>query len=373
MLSIKQGYKKVRMKRTRIANPIVYLLGTCLAFGLCNKAFPSQSDADPTESIVDIHVHTAGIGAGGSGCYVSPELLDSYKFGWYLRAFGVSREELEVAGDSIVFQRIAKHIERSKSVQKAVVLAMDGVISAAGDLDRGRTQVYVPNNFVRSETDRYENLLFGASVNPYRPDALALLQEVADAGAVLVKWIPAIMAIDPSDRSIIPFYEKLIELKLPLLVHVGQERSFSGAEDELGDPLRLKLALETGVTVIAAHIATTGKNEGEGNFERLLPLFEQYENLYTDISSLTQLNKLGYLYDALQITGLSDRMLYGSDWPLQFFPLVSPWYQIGRVGISDIREVGKLTNQWDRDVALKRAMGVPPDVFARARAVLNIR
>ena len=99
----------------------------------------------------------------------------------------------------------------------------------------------------------------------------------------------------------------LIELDLPLLVHVGQERSFSGAQDELGDPLRLKLALDVGVTVIAAHIATTGKNAGEGNFERLLPLFEQYGNLYTEISSLTQLNKLGYLYSALEVSGLSKR------------------------------------------------------------------
>ena len=133
------------------------------------------------------------------------------------------------------------------------------------------------------------------------------------------------------------------------------------------------LALETGVTVIAVHIATTGKNEGEGNFERLLSLFGYYENLYTEISNLTQINKLGYLHDALKVAGLSERMLYGSDWPLQFFPLVSPWYQIGRVGIGDIREVSKLKNQWDRDVALKRAMGVPQDVFDRGRVLLNIR
>jgi predicted TIM-barrel fold metal-dependent hydrolase len=249
---------------------------------------------------------------------------------------------------------------------------MDGVIDENGALDKARTQVYVPNDFVRRETDRYEVLLFGASVNPYRPDAIARLRAVKDAGAVLVKWIPSIMRIDPADPRIIPFYETLVELDLPLLIHVGQERSFGGAADELGDPVRLELALDTGVTVIAAHIATTGKNEGEGNFERLLPLFARYPNLYTDISSLTQINKLGYLYEALRIPGLSERMLYGSDWPLQFFPLVSPWYQIGHVAIGDIREVARLKNKWDRDVALKRAMGVPEAVFARTRAVLKI-
>ena len=361
------------IQRSRRTIPVVYLLGAFISFGLSKEVSSNQSDAALAQSIIDIHVHTAGIGAGGSGCYVAPVLRDSYKFSWYLRAFGVSREELEQAGDAIVFERISEHVGASRSVQKAVVLAMDGVVGEDGELDRQRTQVYVPNDFVKSETDRYENLLFGASVNPYRPDAIALLEKVKNAGAVLVKWIPAIMAIDPSDPRIIPYYEKLIELDLPLLVHVGQERSFSGAEDELGDPLLLRLALDRGVTVVAAHIATTGKNEGEGNFERLLPLFKQYENLYTEISSLTQLNKLGYLYDALKVPGLSERMLYGSDWPLQFFPLVSPWYQIGRVDISEIREISKLENQWDRDVALKRAMGVPDPVFVRAKRVLKVR
>ena len=229
--------------------------------------------------IIDIHVHTAGLGAHGSGCFVAPVLRDSYKFSWYLRAFGVSREELQRVGDARVFERIAERVAASTSVQQAVVLAMDGVVGNDGALDRARTQVYVPNDFVQQQTDRYESLLFGASVNPYRHDAVARLHEVKSAGAVLVKWIPAIMAIDPADPRIIPFYESLVELDLPLLVHVGQERSFSAARDELGDPVRLTLPLDIGVIVIAAHIATTGKNHGEGNFERLLPLFARYANL----------------------------------------------------------------------------------------------
>lgn len=329
-------------------------------------AIAAERALPTVKSIIDIHVHTAGLGAHGSGCFVAPVLRDSYKFSWYLRAFGVSREELQRVGDALVFERIAERVAASTSVQQAVVLAMDGVVGNDGALDRALTQVYVPNDFVQQQTDRYENLLFGASINPYRHDAVARLHEVKSAGAVLVKWIPAIMAIDPADPRIIPFYESLVELDLPLLVHVGQERSFSAARDELGDPVRLTLPLDIGVIVIAAHIATTGKNHGEGNFERLLA------NLYTEISSLTQINKLGYLYDALAVPGLSERMLYGSDWPLQFFPLVSPWYQIGRIGIGEIRKVGRLKNPWDRDVALKRAMGVPEDVFVRARAVLKI-
>ena len=322
--------------------------------------------------IVDMHVHTAGIGGGASGCFIAPSLRNSYKFSFYLRAFGVTEKELTTLGDAIVIQRIAERVKASVNVDKAVVLAMDGVIDERGELDKSRTQIYVPNGFVSRETASHSNLLFGASINPNRSDAVARLEEAKRNGAVLVKWIPAIMAIDPADPRHTDFYRKLVELDLPLLIHVGQERSFGDAQDELGDPVRLRLPLNIGVTVIAAHIASTGKNEGEGNFERLVPLFDQYPNLYTDISSLTQINKLGYLGNAQKIPRLTERMIYGSDWPLQFFPLVSPWFQLGRAKTSELIEVNKLTNQWDRDVVLKRAMGVAPEVFTRTARVLKI-
>jgi hypothetical protein len=330
--------------------------------------------AGPTaaKTIIDMHVHTAGIGAGGSGCFVAPALADSNRFAWYLRAFGVTREILERDGDGVVIAGIAARVAASATIDKAVVLAMDGVVDPDGELDLTRTEVYVPNEFIRRETSRYPNLLFGASINPYRPDAIERLRAARSAGAVLVKWIPAIMDIDPADPAIGPFYKVAAELGIPLLIHVGQERSFSNAADELGDPLRLVLPLELGVTVIAAHIATTGKSEGEGNFERLLPLFARYPNLFTDISSLTQINKLGYLQRALAVDGVSERMIYGSDWPLQFFPLVSGWYQIRRVPLPELRAIGWISNQWDRDVALKRAIGVPATVFDRSRRILGI-
>ena len=42
-----------------------------------------------------MHCHIAGIGAGGSGCFVSPKLRDNWRFNVYLRAFGVTRKEVE--------------------------------------------------------------------------------------------------------------------------------------------------------------------------------------------------------------------------------------------------------------------------------------
>ena len=319
---------------------------------------------------VDLHVHTAGIGAGGSGAFVNREMRENFRFRFYLRAFGVTEEELESGGDRVVFARISAQVAASARVGRAVVLAMDGVVDSGGELDRDATQIYVPNDFVAAETSRYANLCFGASVNPYRRDAIPRLRQAYEDGAVLVKWIPNIMHIDPADLSLRPFYQALAELGLPLLSHAGQERSFAKAIDGYGDPLRLELPLAMGVTVIAAHIATTGESEGEANFERILPMFERHPDLYADVSSLTQINKRDYLARALEVPGLADRLVYGTDWPLQFFPLVWSYYHMNRIGAAKARAVQALDNAWDRDVALKEALGTPAAVFARSAAVL---
>jgi len=329
------------------------------------------------KSIVDTHVHVACLGYGGSGCFINKDMRENYRFPVYLWAMNVSESELIEQGDSVLVDKLSKSITESESVKQAVILAMDGYIDTsglnAGILNRSKTQIYIPNEYIKNEVAKYNNLLFGASIHPARKDALQRLHEAKEQGAVLVKWIPSIMNIDPSDEAYRPFYELMVELKIPLLTHTGMEKSFSTARNELADPLKLKLALDVGVTVIAAHIATTGKSEGEDNFLRILPMIRDYENLYVDISSLTQLNKINYLAAALEDNEISKKMIYGTDWPLQFFPLVSPWYHINHINhisLADAFHIGGIRNQWDRDVALKKALNVSNSTFERS--VLNL-
>ena len=326
----------------------------------------------PPNSVVDLHAHVAGLGQGCERCYVSPDLLDSYKFKWYLRAFGTDAEEMQRLGDAIVVERFRDHVRESRWVKQAVLLALDGVVDAGGNLDKNATQVYVPNDYVADVAAHHEEFLFGASINPRRLDALERLEQAKRDGAVLIKWIPAIMHIDPADPELQDFYVALVALDMPLLVHVGDENAFHSADNTLGDPVRLMIPLEMGVTVIAAHIATTGDNEGEENFERLIAMLPDYPNLYTDISSLTQINKRRYLRRALEIEGLDPRMVYGSDWPLQFFPLVSRWWHFGNAPLSELRYAGGFDNPLDRDIAIKAALGVPTAVFTRAAEVLQL-
>ena len=297
----------------------------------------------PAAPILDLHCHLAGIGAGNSGCYVSNRLRKSWKLGFYLRSFGVSRQELREYGDVVGGERLAQSLAASRRVGRAVILAMDGAVDASGQLDLARTEFYVPNEFVAAVTAAHTNLLFGASINPYRPDSLARLDWAATHGARLVKWLPSIQLIDPADERLTPFYQRLAALHLPL-------------------PL--------GVTVIAAHAAWPGRHDGQRDVDRLARLMNQYPNLYADISSLTQVNKLGALREVLQRPEFRHRRVYGTDFPLINMPIVSPWFFPLDLRFSQMWRISRIKNPWDRDVALKQALGVPADVFTRAEKLL---
>ncbi|PHS68542.1 MAG: metal-dependent hydrolase [Methylophaga sp.] len=355
---------------------ILLILLVLATFSIRNILFTGsvlEPSSLPESSIIDMHVHIAGLGYGGSGCFVADEMKNSYKFDYYLKAFGVTREEMKAEGDQVVIERVAQTLAKSEHVNGAIILAMDGVIDDNGELDKSTTQVYIPNDYVAEKTALYPSLYFGASINPYRRDALERLEKVKRQGAKLIKWIPNIQHIDPADKTLIPFYEKMKALELPLLSHTGQERSFHSAIDEYGDPERLALPLSIGVTVIAGHIATTGESDNQSNYQRILAMFDKYPTLYADISSLTQVNKLGYFNQALQEPRLKGRLIYGSDYPLVNMILVSPYYFPTNLTLKQMSDLSSVDNPWDRDVSLKQALGLPADVFAKSAMLLNIK
>ncbi len=350
-----------------------FLLAGLLAVGFgwaCLPARPFRPVEPVPAGIVDMHCHLAGLGAGGSGCWVSPRMLNNWRFDIYLRSFSVTKKDVLQKGDFLIGDKISESLAHSRFVSKAVILALDGVVDGQGNLDTNRTEVYVPDEFVAAVCARHTNLLFGASVNPYRPDALARLEWAKAHGAVLVKWIPPIMAIQPDDPQLVPFYKKMAELNLPLLCHTGEEKSFSRAADALGDPAKLRLPLSLGVKVVAAHIASGGTYHGERGSDRLAELMREYPNLFTDISALTNVNKPGCLKEALTKPAFAGRLVYGTDYPLINTALESPWYS-WHLSLRQKWEIWRTKNVWDRDVLTKHDLGVPAETFARPAELFN--
>ncbi|OVE80168.1 hypothetical protein BVY02_01100, partial [bacterium J17] len=133
------------LKKTIKKIAIVFSL-CCFSFVLAFLFFTSHSAPlshyAPRKNIIDLHCHVAGIGSGGSGIYLSSQMSESFKLEFYMEAFGVSLEELAEKGDALVVERLSERIAASKFVSKALVLALDGVVTG-GELDYSKTEVYV--------------------------------------------------------------------------------------------------------------------------------------------------------------------------------------------------------------------------------------
>lgn len=324
----------------------------------------------PPKGLLDMHCHTAGIGHCGSGSWVSDELRGSWKFPLYLRSFETTLAELESRGDRDVLDKIAKRLEESVHVDDAVVLAMDAPHTDDGEPHNAAGELFVSNRWLGETLKEYPSLHFGASVHPSRADAVEELRWSKAQGAVLMKWLPNIQNIDPSNPAYEEYYRTLVELDLPLLTHVGAEDSFSKANDKLGDPRLLKLPLGLGVRVIAAHVASSGQIDERDNIDHLLEMMPLYPNLVADVSTLCQINRTKFLPRVLNDPRLRDRLLFGTDHPLTNTPLVTPLQYPLRLSLAQMWDLMRTRNPWDRSVKLKAALGVPPDVFTRARDYL---
>ena len=152
---------------------------------------------------------------------------------WY---FGLSRSRADAPGTDEAMERILlEHVLGATRVDRVVLLAFDQYHTSAGErvgARRRRTQfgtdLYVSNTYARSLWLRYpRRILFGASIHPYRQwngmTAVDMLDEVAAAGAVLVKWLPLTQNIDAEDPRTVRFCRRAAEIGMPLLIHCGED------------------------------------------------------------------------------------------------------------------------------------------------------
>lgn len=342
--------------------PASMLILTFITYKLnANDQNPPPQIETIEKKLVDMHTHIA-CQSESEGCYFHKDFKGHWKFKSYLLAMGVTQKEIDEKGDGIVAQKLSELVDNSKFVSHAIVLALDGYYDNAGNLDLNKTQLIVPNSFIYKQTLKYKNLIYGASIHPYRKDAIKELTLAHQRGAVLIKWIPCVMGIAPDsdDPRITQFYQKMVEFKMTLLSHTGNENSFIFSDNKLCDPKKLSRPLDLGVNVVASHLATKGSNDGEENIERIKKLLKDYPKLKFDISSLTNGNKWNHIKYALEFKG---RFYYGTDYPLiraRLFgiPLSSAFYYKLKINKQWENLINSLTNPLDQDVALKMALGI---------------
>jgi predicted TIM-barrel fold metal-dependent hydrolase len=307
-----------------------------------------------SKTLIDCHVHLAALPDGDNGCYISPKMLRSPLFRFLLWKHQLSPSNPREANRKYLDDLLTE-LRASRHVQKAVILGMDGVYDQNGRLNQAQTDFLISNDYVVKTARAYPNeFLAGVSINPQRRDAVEEVHRWADAGAALVKVLPNAQQFDPANSKYKPFYRALAERKLPFLSHVGYEFSLIGKDQSLGDPNRLRLALDEGATVIAAHACSYGLIIYEKFLPTLRDLVQRYPHFYSDISALTQPNRFRMLLHLCQNPEVHERLLFGTDYPLSVFHFAA-W---GRVGLRVLREMIRTTNRFDRQVAVCRGLGI---------------
>jgi hypothetical protein len=307
------------------------------------------------KSLIDCHVHLAALPDADNGCFISPKLLRSPLFRFLLWKHNLAGKSPAEA-NRIYLDDLLKELRASVHVRQAVLLGMDGFYDRTGWLDLSHTDFLVANDYVLATAKAYPpEFLAGVSINPQRRDAIDEVHRCADAGAVLVKVLPNAQQFDPADPRYKPFYRALAARGLPLLSHVGYEFSLIGKDQSVGDPNRLRVPLDEGATVIAAHACSYGLIL----YEKFLPTFRQlvrtYPNCYGDVSALTLPNRLRMLLALRHEPDIHARLLFGTDYPLSVTHLAA-W---GRVGFRELRTLRRTTNRFDRQYLVCRALGLP--------------
>ena len=307
---------------------------------------------DPAK-VIDAHVHLLGVGGGPNGPWIGDQmrqpinLLQYARYRFFLNASCVPSDA--DASRAYLDRLLACH-RATLPGSRLMLLAFDQVHDAGGHARPETTAFHVPNAYARAVAAHHpDELEWAASVHPYRTDAVEALDAAIAGGALAVKWLPNAMGIDPASPRCDSFYEALARHRIPLLTHAGRERAVRGVgDDELGNPLRLRRALDHGVRVIVAHCASFGpgidldagpdgpKVPNVDLFARLMD-DPRYEHLLMgDISALMQSNRTaGALGKVLGRTEWHDRLLNGSDYPL---PGVTALFDL-----DDMVELGFLT------------------------------
>ena len=327
--------------------------------GACSQEWP-----EPRSTLIDFHVHLFGVG-DASECFLSETQKAHVNFRYFLRLLRVA-ENGTLDHDYVA--ELVRQLEGSR-VDKALLFAQDGRYDEKGEFDRDHTHVYVPNEYLFEVVARRPDLLLAcASINPQRRDALDELQKCMDHGARAVKIHPPIQNVDPSAERFRPFYRKIAEHGLLLIVHTGAEHSSPVVGHQFSRPVKLETPLQEGCTIVAAHAGMGAFFDSEDFFPELVNLVPRYPNLYCDSAVLASLFRWRNLPRILEDVGVLERLVHASDFPFPSNALVF-W---NRLRPGQLLELCAEPNLFERDLRLKQALGLPAACFERGARLLGV-
>jgi len=330
--------------------------------------------------VIDLHIHIAA--KYQPGCKVSRTMARQPAFAFMLLADRVARDDLRRDFDGTVRGKIIAAIDGAPGVDRAVVLALDAIHGDDGLRHDDASHLVVSNDYVRSIAASNPKVLFGASVHPNR-GPVAGREELERClfgapPAALVKWIPNSQLIDPSEPRHDWFYEALAEAGVPLLCHAGPEHAVPvpppvAEHQRLGDPRRLRRALDIGATVIVAHAAARFFPFEEDHLGDLQGMMREAESngrwrLFTDVSAMCLWPRIVVVPRVLDAIP-AERMVLGSDYPIPIADM--PAMLVRGLTTGEHTRIRRIRNPIEKNYRQLLAMGFPASIGTRGAELIS--
>ncbi len=301
---------------------------------LIDRAF-SDFDFKNGDCLIDFHLHAVGMGSHPGQTWVNPDMSSIWdphtyiKYNVFKSAGGI--KSIETADDDYV-ERLVRLQRSEPRIGRLLLFAFDYFHNDEGVAVPENSTFYVNNDYVLELARKYPDVFIPvASVHPYRKDALKELDRLGGQGVRFIKWLPNSQNIDPSSMRAQKYYEGMKKNNMTLISHTGHEKAVHGEEHQaLGNPLHLLHALDRGVKVIMAHLASLGSCQDLENTtdqNAYIPCFDlfwrimqdkKYEGLaYGELSGTTIHTRIGRPFNTiLEHPELKKRIVNGSDYPL---------------------------------------------------------
>jgi predicted TIM-barrel fold metal-dependent hydrolase len=332
--------------------------------------------------VIDIHVHIAA--KHEPGCTVSREMENEPAFIYMLLADRVKRSALRRDFDGTIRDHILGALCDAPSVHYGVVLALDAPYGEDGRVLEEHSHLVVSNEYVRSLSRANPKVLTGASVHPNRGpvEGRRELESCLDGDppAAVVKLLPNCQLIDMADPRHDWFYEVLAERGVPLLCHTGPENTIPvpppvDEHQRLGDPRRLRRALDIGVTVVAAHSAMRVFPFQDDHLGDLAAMMREAEQngrwkLYADVSAMCLICRIGTVHRVLESIP-AERMILGSDYPVPVSDM--PPVVFKDVSLDEYLALLHIRNPIEKNLRQLLAMGFPASIGTRAAEIIPAR
>ena len=317
---------------------------------------------------IDGHVHFVGDGSNESGCWLrSSTLLDRIVEPIVKAQAGISKSSRQLGVDQAYEERLIGLIDDSL-LDAVLLLAMDYPYDEDGNCLKKKAKFYVPNDHVLGLAKKKAQIIPACSIHPARKNAIQELERCAEQGAKVLKLLPNCHNVDCSDTRYRIFWERLAKLNMPFLAHTGGEFSVPVLNAKFADPRILRLPLECGVKVIAAHGAGKSGLWDPDYTADLLRMMDEFANLFTDNSALASPNRWRTI-PALLDPKIQSRVIHGSDFPIPSGGL-GPW--MGKLlSGADYSKSRKIKNPLERDVFIKKAIGFKENTFTVLGEILT--